>query len=664
MNYRSRQAFRRCGVLRPLLLADSVWVLVYGALLSQTTATEFYPREQSSARHDRRILQKRSGLRSGQSHSGAPWHRLLLFVVVIFLLAQTISSYAQKPVRRVLVINDFSSTSSPGIALLDEAIATGLETTPYQIELYNENLESTLFSDDASQRRIRDWFAQKYSSRKPDVIITVGPASLRYMLESHESSFPNTSIVFCGTTREMLQNRKLDLHVTGVFGIVQPEKTLLAALKLQPAIKHVFVIGGVGTFDRDWESIARDSFHKYESKLEFTYLTELTMPSLLERLKHLPNDSIVYHTSITEDAAGSHFVDSAQSIPLVVSAANAPIYVIDDVDLGRGTVGGYLISWAADGRVAAAMAARVLNGEKPQNIPIVSNNNVYMFDWRAMRRWGLNKEDLPPGSTILFRELSLWKRTRWYWISALFIILSLSALAIYLQFERKQLRTARNAQVQLSGLLINSQEKERSRLAAELHDDFSQRLALLALGLENAEEALQDSPQSVRQQLHELVNSVSEIGADIHTVSHRLHSATLESLGLVSGIDALCKEFNDRHGIEIDFSSEDIPRGVHSDVALCLFRIVQEALQNLKKHSGAVKAEVRMRRTGNRILVSIRDEGKGFDATVNGEPGLGIRSMTERARLVGGHLKIYSEPGKGTRIEATVPFRLAADPSQ
>jgi signal transduction histidine kinase len=182
--------------------------------------------------------------------------------------------------------------------------------------------------------------------------------------------------------------------------------------------------------------------------------------------------------------------------------------------------------------------------------------------------------------------------------------------------------------------------------------------------LENAEEALPDSPRSAKQQLHELINSASEIGADIHTVSHRLHSATLENLGLVSGICALCKEFSNRNGIEIDFSSEDIPKGIPSDVALCLFRIVQEALQNLRKHSGAVRAEVRLRRRGNRILVSIRDEGKGFDPRVNGEPGLGIRSMRERARLVRGHLKIYSEPGKGTRIEAMVPLQLTADLSR
>jgi len=598
---------------------------------------------------------------SGQSHAGTAWHRLLLFAVVIFFLAQTIATHAQKPVRRVLIFNDFGSISSPGIALLDQAIATGLETTPYQIELYNENIESTLFPDVASQQRIRDWYREKYLDRKLDVIITVGPASLRYMLESHESSFPNTPIVFCGTTREMLQDLKLDPHVTGVFGTTQPEKTLLLALKLQPGIKHVFVIGGVGTFDRDWEKVAREAFHKYESKLESTYLTELDMPSLLERLKHLPSDSIVYHTVMTRDAAGSRFVDSAQSVPLIVSAANAPIYVMDDVDLGLGTVGGYLISWEADGRAAAAIAARVLNGEKPQNIPIVTNNNVYMFDWRAMRRWGLKEEDLPPGSTVLFRELSVWERTKWYWISALLIILSLSALAIYLLFSRKQLRIARDSQVQLSGLLINAQEKERSRLAAELHDDFSQRLAL---GLENAADALPDSPRSAKQQLHELLNSASEIGADIHTVSHRLHSATLEKLGLVPGITALCQEFSSRNGTEIRFSSENVPKGIRPDVALCLFRLVQEALQNLKKHSGVVKAEVTLHRTGNRIFVSIRDEGKGFDAKVNREPGLGIRSMRERARLAGGHLKIHSESGKGTTIEATVPLQLAPDLSQ
>jgi signal transduction histidine kinase len=381
------------------------------------------------------------------------------------------------------------------------------------------------------------------------------------------------------------------------------------------------------------------------------------MPTLLKRLRQLPGHTIIYYTSLMEDAAGSHFVDAAQSVPLVVGAANAPIFIVDDVDLGEGTVGGYLISWVIDGQVAAKMAVRVLSGEKAQNIPIVRNNNVYMFDSRALRRWGLSEKDLPAGSTVLYRELSILQRTKSLWISGLVIILGLSALVAYLQFSRKELRLARDAQMQLSGRLIDAQEKERSRLAAELHDDFSQRLALLALGLENASEALPDSPRSAKQQLQQLMNSASELGADIHTVSHRLHSATLESLGLEPGISSLCKEFSDRHGIEIDFSADKIPRVVDPTVALCLFRIVQEALQNLRKHSGAARAEVRLVKHADRISVSVYDQGKGFDMNdMKEHQGLGIRSMEERARLLSGRFEIHSKPGRGTRVEAAIPL--------
>jgi signal transduction histidine kinase len=590
--------------------------------------------------------------------------RLFLIIVAAaaFVFPQSISTQAQKPIRRVLLFNDFGYMVSPGIMALDQAIIAALDQSPYQIELYTETLEATLFADEASQRRIRAWILLKYSDRKPDVIITAGPASLRFMIESHESFFEGTPIIFCGTTEEMVGELKLDPHITGVWGVAQPEKTLLAALKLQPDTKHVVVVGGRNAFDQYVENLARQSFSKYESKLDFTYLTDLDMPTLLARLRQLPRHTIIYYTSLMEDAAGRHFIDAAQSVPLVVGAANAPIFVVDDVDLGAGTVGGYLISWARDGQVAANMAVRVLNGEKPQNIPVVRSDNVYMFDWRALRRWGLSEKDLPHGSTVLYRELSVWERTRSIWISTLLIILGLSALSAYLQFSRKELRLARDAQMQLSGRLIGAQENERSRLAVELHDDFSQRLALLALGLENASEALPDSPRSAKHQLQELINSAGELGADIHTVSHRLHSATLESLGLEPGVSSLCKEFTDRHGIEIDFSAENIPRVVDPDVALCVFRIVQEALQNLRKHSGAAKAEVKLIRRADKIFVSVSDQGKGFDMNDAKESeGLGVRSMGERARLLRGSFKIYSKPGKGTRVEAAIPLPLSME---
>jgi signal transduction histidine kinase len=581
-----------------------------------------------------------------------------LIVAAILLFSHLLFAQVDRPVRRVLIFNDFNYISSPGIAVLDQAIAAGLANSSYQIELYNETLESTLFSDDATQRGFRDWYIRKYSDRKPDLIITAGPASLAFMIESHESSFPNIPIIFCGTTEKMLGQLKPSPYFTGVWAVADPERTLIAALRMLPNTRHVIVVGGVGNFDQAVVEAARASFHNYELRYEFTYLTDLDMPSLLERLKHLPSNSIIYHTSMMLDAAGNHFIDATQSVPLIVSAANAPIFVMDDVDLGPGTVGGYLINWAADGRVAAAMALRVLNGEKPQDIPIVKNNNNYLFDWRTLNRWGIKENDLPAGSTVLFRQPSYWARTKWVWLAVLPIILGLSILSVYLLFSRKQMNIAKDAQLHLSGLLINAQEKERSRIATELHDDFSQRIALLSIGLENAADELPDSSAAVKWQLHKLFDSASELGADIHTVSHRLHSSTLESLGLVPGVSALCKEFTDRYGIEIDLCTDNIPRRIHQDVALCLFRITQEGLQNLKKHSGVAKAQVKLWTARDKILVSVCDRGRGFDLReIANKAGLGIRSMEERVRILGGRFEIHSEPMRGTRIVACVPLQ-------
>ena len=449
--------------------------------------------------------------RGGRDSGHCPQHKpgvarfvLALVVAAAFLFPQSIRAQQIKAVRRVLIFNDFSRIASPGISILDQEIAAGLATSPYQIELYSENLEVTLFPDEASQDRFREWYIRKYADRKPDLIITVGPASLKFMVESHEKSFPNTPVIFCGTTEEMLDQLKPDSQFTGVWGVAQPEMTLIAALHLQPDTRHVVVVGGIGAFDRSLEALTKKSLRKYESQFEFTYLTNLDMPALLEQLRRLPSKTIVYHTSIMEDAAGAHFIDASQSVPMVVDAANAPVFVTDDVDIGKGTVGGDVVSWAADGKVAAAMAVKILDGMKPQQIPVVRNSDVYMFDWRALHRWGFKESDLPPGSIVMFRELSAWERNKRIWISGLLVIFSLALLAMYLQHSRAELKKSRDAQVQLSEHLIDGQEKERSRLASELHDDFSQRLAVLAFGLQNTAETLPDSPDALKQTLDEL----------------------------------------------------------------------------------------------------------------------------------------------------------------
>ena len=578
--------------------------------------------------------------------------KLNLVLLASCLLFRPGAGQELKQVRRVVVFYELG-IASPAVALVDREMRAALEKSPYQIELYPEYLETTLFDDPADQQRFRESYIRKYQNRRPDLIIALGPSPLRFMIDSHEKFFADIPVVFGGTSEHQADNPTLDSHFAGCWEIFEPTKTLDAALRLQPDSRRVVVVSGASSFDKHLEAVFREHLHPYETSLEFTYLTGLEMPDLLKRLKHLPDQAIVLYTHIGMDARGTRYIGASQAGPMVVRAANAPVFGPSDVDLGHGEVGGYLQSFAKEGKIVGAIAVRILNGERPQDVPIVRGANAYMFDQRALRRWGFRERDLPPGSTVLFRAPSLWERTRWVWIAALVIVLCLNAVVLYLRLKR-----AKGRELGLSGMLIRAQEKERRRLASEIHDDFSQRLALMALELETAEETISTSPEEAVQQVHRALNSASEIGADLHMLSHHLHSSTLERLGLVPGVTALCKEFAIQLGIEIDFLSDGIPRTVHPDVALCLFRIVQEGLRNLQKHSGATKAQVRLRKVGGRLLVTLYDDGDGFDVHDLGKKeGLGIRSMEERADLLGGRFEIHSKPGKGTRIEAWVPLQ-------
>ena len=596
-----------------------------------------------------------SGIRFVRLSLGSRWRDAVVLQTLLlsFSLLAGISAAQVKPVRSVLIIHQVGAYL-PLTDNVDRGIRTSFDSSPYRIVFHREFLQAGMFTD--SNQQFRDFIVSRYRNYQPDVIIVVGQAPLQFMAETHEKAFRGVPIVFCLPDR-LLANLPDELHFTGVVGDIAAAMTLDAALRLRPGIKRVVVIGGLGDIDLERNAAIQNQLKSYESHLEISYFTGIPVPDLVQRLQDLPNDTIILLGNLGLDSAGNLY-STAESGAIVAGNANVPVFSLIDRSLNHGEVGGKVSDSIEQGKIAGGIALRILNGEKPKNIPIMTDVTTYMFDWRALQRWGFKESNLPSGSIVLNREPTLWERSKWIWISGLLIILFLSALAAYLHFSRKQLRQARDAQLQLSGLLINAQEMERSRLASELHDDFSQRLALLALELENASEALPDSSQATKRQLHKLLDSASELGADLHTVSRRLHPSTLESLGLVPGLKALCDEFTSRQGIEIVFSSKNIPRAVPPNVALCLFRVAQEGLQNLRKYSGASQGKVDLRKAGDRVFLSVSDNGRGFDAKeMRNRLGLGIRSMGERARLVGGKFEIQSEPGKGTRIDVCVPLQ-------
>ena len=585
---------------------------------------------------------------------------LSLPVVVVLMLLIGPSVLAQMPRQKEVLLLNEVGLSHTLTNLMDHEIVAGVQQTPgIRVEFSSESLDLASFPRQPSLPEMKNWLSQKYSRRNLDVVIAVGPDTIRFVSDFADTLFPGVPIVICGSAEDQAGYPTLSSRFTGTWQLREPGKTLDSALLLFPNTRHVFVVGGTSVYDRVVMTATKKFFDSFPTKVNFSYLTDMEMGKLIEQLRNLPGDSVVLYTSFFQDAAGNRFVNATQALPIVAAAANSPVFGMSDTYLGRGIVGGDVMDFQEQGKVTGRIVSELLEGKRASDIPITNLPSVLMFDWNELKRWQVPDDRLPPQSRVVFRRASVWERAKAFLPSVFLIVLGLSLMVVYLYYSRKHLKLARAGQKQLSNMLIDAEEQERHRIASELHDDFSQRLAVLALGLENLDEAMPDSFTDAHQQLHELLRSTSELGTDLHTLSHRLHSSTLESLGLVPAVSALCKEFTAQQGIKVHFTSTEIPRWLQSETSLCVFRIVQEGLRNLKKHSGATEAWVDLRNNGDRLAVSVRDEGCGLDLKNRHlHQGIGLRSMEARALSLGGELKVISRCGKGTTLQAWVPLLL------
>lgn len=221
-------------------------------------------------------------------------------------------------------------------------------------------------------------------------------------------------------------------------------------------------------------------------------------------------------------------------------------------------------------------------------------------------------------------------------------------------------RQAEEALAGVSRKLIMAHEEERAWIGRELHDDINQRVAFLGFELDSLRRQLPPEDIETRSRLVESRKHVSELGNDIQSLSHRLHSSKLELLGILGAARSFCQEFAEQQSVKIDFFHDPIPDDLPKEASVCVFRVLQEALHNAAKHSGASHFEVELRATDDEIRLTVSDEGVGFDpGAALKTRGIGLVSMQERLHLVRGKIEIESAPNRGTSIHARVPLRAA-----
>jgi signal transduction histidine kinase len=567
--------------------------------------------------------------------------------------------------RQVLVI--YSTRRDAQVAIrgdrdLPRILEAGLEEG---LDFYSEYIDLGRLANPGYADAFSDFLRLKYQGQRFDLVIAIQDVAVDFVSRRRDELFPETPLVFVATPEPAAGIK----NSTGLTIPLRLADTLTLAVALQPDLQNVFVVSGADARDQVYERLARAQLRSFEPRLTITFLAGLPTDQLETRLAALPQHSAVYYLVVNRDGTGASF-HPLEYLDRLAAVANAPMYSWVDSTLEHGILGGALKNLAAQTEAVGSLALRVLRGERADSIPVSAPNlNVNEVDWRQMRRWGISEARVPAGTRILFKEPSVWDRYKIYILGASAILLAQTGLIVGLLVQARRRRRAekevRRAQDELrtsyerihdlGSRLLTAQDEERSRIARELHDDISQQIVLLALDLQFLRDAVQPDCQKLAG---EAVNRAQDVVRSVHDLSHRLHPSKLRLIGLMSAIQGLQRELS-RPGMSITFTHDHVPSVIPSDLKLCLFRIVQEAVQNALSHSKAREITIHLSGVRDGLALTIADDGVGFDVDAVRGKGLGLVSISERLEAIGGTLKVVSGPGAGTRLSITVPLSVA-----
>jgi PAS domain S-box-containing protein len=368
-------------------------------------------------------------------------------LALVLLLSASGIAATPKESRRVLILYS-EEKGHPAHDLTDQGIRAAFRSNElFEVRVYAEYLDVSRFSGPGHAAVIAEYLRRKYSGTKIDAVIAVYPSAMEFLLANKRAPFHGVPIIACVISRSMaesLEHSPARRFITGQISGENAIGVLDDALRMRPGTKSVVLVAGTTPTDEYTARLFREALTRYTGRLDLTDLTRLPMREILARVGSLPPDAIVLYPSIYKDGAGQHFVPR-EALSRIARAANAPVFGLFDAYMGFGIVGGPLISFDGAGKSAAGLALRVMAGESPGDIPFTSQGAyAYVYDWRELKRWGIHETSLPQGSTLLYKEFSLWESYRWYIIGILAFCLVESFLVVALVLSLRKRRKALN----------------------------------------------------------------------------------------------------------------------------------------------------------------------------------------------------------------------------
>lgn len=577
------------------------------------------------------------------------WARCLLLIVFV----PCVGIAAPK---RVLILDPFGHDIAPfreiASSFREELAAIQGET----VDFYKVSLDRARFADAEEDDAFVALLADRFRSRPVDLVVPIGGEAALFMARHRRTLFPDTPMLVTGSSTRMVPANLKEPNTAFITQRIDLGGAIEDILQLRPRTTNIVVVVGGSVLESYWLDECRREFQPYAERVSFTWLDKLSFPELLDRCESLPPHSAILYALFVVDAEGVPY-ENHRALRRLHEVTNAPIFSYFESDIGVGAVGGHGVQESAVGAQAAALAGRILRGEKPEDIaPREMGLSAPIYDWRELKRWNIPIHALPPDSEIRFRQPSIWSQYRWHISTVAGFVLAQSILIVGLNLNRTKRRRAEARSRDLSRRLIRAHEAERARLGRELHDDLTQRLARLAIDASSMQQAPDESRKA--EMMSSIHDGLVQLSEDTHALSYRLHPSMIEDLGLAHAVRAECEHFENQETVVLDLRLETVPSDVSSETALCLFRVVQEALRNVARHARASTVRVTLETRDQALQLTVCDDGVGFDPAISQHtPTLGLASMRERIELVKGTFRIERRSPLGMCLVAQVPWK-------
>ncbi|WP_183851386.1 HAMP domain-containing sensor histidine kinase [Rhizobium sp. BK379] len=386
-------------------------------------------------------------------------------------------------VPRVLILYPYDERLV-ATTVAGEALRTRLlEATDGRIDLFSEFLDLSRFPEAEHVARMVRYMAEKYASRRPDVVVALGKESASLISTNRGTIAPDAKIVAAGFGNATAENIDLPDDVIGAFTTFDILKTAQMARDLQPSARHLYIIGGSSEFDRGWLATARVDLDEFSKSYETTYLEDLTIDEFIERASHVPSDSIILALTVFKDRAGRNFVPR-EAIRQIAATANAPVYGPYQTYIGYGVVGGNTVTFDTLGRTVGDLVLDLIAGRAASDIQAIQ---TYVVDARQLRRWGLSEVNLPAGTIQMHKEKSLWEE-HWLAAAATFgLVLIQAGVIAALLLERRRRRDAESrSRLHLLEAVHLNQSATAGALSSSVAHELNQPLAAIRNNAEAA----------------------------------------------------------------------------------------------------------------------------------------------------------------------------------